>query len=176
MHPDSFPALRGDDYSFRRLETKTPPYGAAAVYNDFGDLYLSFPDDPAAADAACAQLAARLDGFLGAREDAGEVEFRIEDAALRVMLELPPDAAISRWEVLGTWRGTAAPSGQILGFWRGEAEGTATITLARADAENGAVVGLLWGEKVEMQPLPFDIEVFIIDTALQNESAPSGTE
>ena len=162
MHPDSFPALRGDDYSFRRLETKTPPYGAAAVYNDFGDIYLSFPDGPAAADEACAGLAARLDGFLGAREDAGEAASRIEDAALRVMLELPPDAAISRWEVLGTWRG--------------EAEGTATITLARADAENGAVVALLWGEKVETQPLPFDIEVFIIDTMLRNDSAPSGTE
>ena len=64
------------------------------------------------------------------------------------------------------------PVRAILGFWRGEAEGTATITLARADAENGAVVALLWGEKVETQPLPFDIEVFIIDTALQNESAP----
>ena len=92
------------------------------------------------------------------------------------MLELPPDAAISRWEVLGTWRGTAAPSEQFLGFWRGEAKGTATITLARADAETGAVVALLWGEKVEMQPLPFDIDVFIISTMLQNDSAPSGTE
>ena len=46
MHPDSFPILRGEDYSFRRLETKTPPYGAAAVYNDRNDIYLSFPDDP----------------------------------------------------------------------------------------------------------------------------------
>ena len=144
MHPDSFPTLRGEDYNFHRLETKTPPYGAAAVYNERGDIYLSFPDASAAADEACAGLAARLDGFLGAREDAGEAAFRIEDAALRVMLELPPDAAISRWEVLGTWRGTAAPSEQFLGFWRGEAEGTATITLARADAENGAVVALLW--------------------------------
>ena len=144
MHPDSFPTLRGEDHIFRRLETKTPPYDAAAVYNDRNDIYLSFPDDPAAADAACAQLAARLDGFLGAREDAGEDVFFIEDAALRTMLELPPDAAIPRWEIHGTWRGTAAPSGQILGFWRGEAEGTATITLARADAENGAVVALLW--------------------------------
>ena len=176
MHPDSFPTLRGEDYIFYRLETKTPPYGAAAVYNDRNDIYLSFPDDPAAADEACARLAARLDGFLGAREDAKEAAFFIEDAALRAMLELPPDAPAPRREVLGTWRGTAAPSGQILGFWRGEAEGTATITLARADAETGAVVALLWGEKVEMQPLPFDIEVFIIDTALQNESAPSGTE
>ena len=144
MHPDSFPTLRGEDHIFRRLETKTPPYGAAAVYNDRNDLYLSFPGDPAAADAACAQLAARLDGFLGAREDAGEDVFFIEDAALRTMLELPPDAAIPRWEIHGTWRGTAAPSGQILGFWRGEAEGAATITLARVDAENGAVVALLW--------------------------------
>ena len=144
MHPDSFPTLRGEDYIFYRLETKTPPYGAAAVYNDRNDIYLSFPDDPAAADEACARLAARLDGFLGAREDAGEDAFFIEDAALRTMLELPPDAVISRWEVLGTWRGTAAPSGQILGFWRGEAKGTATITLARADAETGAVVALLW--------------------------------
>jgi len=144
MHPDSFPTLRGEDYIFRRLETKTPPYGAAAVYNDRNDIYLSFSDGPAAADAACAQLAARLDGFLGAREDAGEDAFFIEDAALRAMLELPPDAATPRWEILGTWRGTAAPSGQILGFWRGEAKGTATITLARADAENGAVVALLW--------------------------------
>ena len=144
MHPDSFPTLRGEDYNFHRLETKTPPYGAAAVYNERGDIYLSFPDASAAADEACARLAARLDGFLDAREDAGEAAFFIEDAALRVMLELPPDAAISRWEVLGTWRGTAAPSGQILGFWRGEAEGTATITLARIDAENGAVVALLW--------------------------------
>ena len=176
MHPDSFPTLRGEDYNFHRLETKTPPYGAAAVYNERGDIYLSFPDASAAADEACARLAARLDGFLDAREDAGEAAFFIEDAALRTMLELPPDAVISRWEVLGTWRGTAAPSGQILGFWRGEAKGAASITLARADAENGAVVALLWGEKVEMQPLPFDIEVFIIDTALQNESAPSGTE
>ena len=92
------------------------------------------------------------------------------------MLELPPDAATPRWEILGTWRGTAAPSGQILGFWRGEAEGAATITLARADAENGAVVALLWGEEVETQPLPFDIDVFIISTMLQNDSAPSGTE
>ena len=144
MHPDSFPTLRGEDYIFRRLETKTPPYGAAAVYNDRNDIYLSFSDGPAAADAACAQLAARLDGFLGAREDAGEDAFFIEDAALRAMLELPPDAATPRWEILGTWRGTAAPSGQILGFWRGEAKGTATITLARADAETGAVVALLW--------------------------------
>ena len=144
MHPDSFPTLRGEDHIFRRLETKTPPYGAAAVYNDRNDIYLSFPDDPAAADAACAQLAARLDGFLGAREDAKEAAFFIEDAALRAMLELPPDAAIPRWEIHGTWRGTAAPSGQILGFWRGEAEGAATITLARVDAEIGAVVALLW--------------------------------
>ena len=176
MHPDSFPTLRGEDYNFHRLETKTPPYGAAAVYNERGDIYLSFPDDPAAADEACARLAARLDGFLGARENAGEAAIFIENAALRVMLELPPDAAISRWELLGTWRGTAAPSEQFLGFWRGEAKGTATITLARADAETGAVVALLWGEKVETQPLPFDIEVFIIDTTLQNDSAPSGSE
>ena len=144
MHPDSFPTLRGEDYNFHRLETKTPPYGAAAVYNERGDIYLSFPDASAAADEACAQLAARLDGFLGAREDAGEAAIFIENAALRVMLELPPDAAISRWEVLGTWRGTAAPSEQFLGFWRGEAKGAASITLARADAENGAVVALLW--------------------------------
>ena len=144
MHPDSFPTLRGEDHIFRRLETKTPPYGAAAVYNDRNDLYLSFPGDPAAADAACAQLAARLDGSLGAREDAKEAAFFIEDAALRAMLELPPDAPAPRRETLGTWRGTAAPSEQFLGFWRGEAEGTATITLARADAENGAVVALLW--------------------------------
>ena len=144
MHPDSFPTLRGEDHIFRRLETKTPPYGAAAVYNDRNDIYLSFPDDPAAADAACAQLAARLDGFLGAREDAKEAAFFIEDAALRAMLELPPDAPAPRRETLGTWRGTAAPSEQFLGFWRGEAEGTATITLARVDAENGAVVALLW--------------------------------
>ena len=144
MHPDSFPTLRGEDYIFRRLETKTPPYGAAAVYNDRNDIYLSFSDGPDAADDACAQLAARLDGFLGAREDAGEDAFFIEDAALRAMLELPPYAATPRWEILGTWRGTAAPSGQILGFWRGEAKGTATITLARADAETGAVVALLF--------------------------------
>ena len=144
LRPDSFPTLRGEDHIFRRLETKTPPYGAAAVYNDRNDIYLSFPDDPAAADAACAQLAARLDGFFGAREDAKETAFFIEDAALRAMLELPPDAPAPRRETLGTWRGTAAPSEQFLGFWRGEAEGTATITLARIDAENGAVVALLW--------------------------------
>ena len=76
MHPDSFPTLRGEDYIFRRLETKTPPYGAAAVYNDRNDIYLSFSDGHAAADDACAQLAARLDGFLGAREDAGRVLHR----------------------------------------------------------------------------------------------------
>ena len=77
--------------------------------------------------------------------------------------------------------GTAPAGGtferRALGAWRGTTDtGTDTITLARADAENGAVVALLWGEKVEMQPLPFDIEVFIIDTTLQNDSAPSGTE
>ena len=143
MHPDSFPTLRGEDYIFRRLETKTPPTrDLVSVYNDRNDIYLSFSDGHAAADDACAQLAARLDGFLG-RARGRRAAFFIEDAALRAMLELPPDAPAPRWEILGTWRGTAAPSGQILGFWRGEAEGTATITLARADAENGAVVALL---------------------------------
>ena len=131
MHPDSFPTLRGEDYIFYRLETKTPPYGAAAVYNDRNDIYLSFPDDPAAADEACARLAARLDGFLGAREDAKEAAFFIEDAALRAMLELPPDAPAPRRETLATWRGTTDT-------------GTATITLARIDGENGAVVALLF--------------------------------
>ena len=42
--------------------------------------------------------------------------------------------------------------------------------------ENGAVVALLWGREIEEQPLPFDIEVFIIDTTPQNDSAPAGTE
>ena len=79
------------------------------------------------------------------------------------MLEQPPTGGTFERRALGTWRGTTD-------------EGTATITLARADAENGAVVALLWGEEVETQPLPFDIDVFIISTMLQNDSAPSGTE
>ena len=47
------------------------------------------------------------------------------------MLKLSPDTPAPRRETLATWRGTTD-------------EGTATITLARADAENGAVVALLW--------------------------------
>ena len=79
------------------------------------------------------------------------------------MLEQPPADGAFKRRVLGTWRGTTD-------------DGAATITLARADAETGAVVALLWGEEIETQPLPFDIEVFIIDTMLRNDSAPSGTE
>ena len=131
MDPDSLPAVEGEGVLLYRMETKTPPCGAAALYNEMGDLYLSFPDDPAAADEACVRLAARLDGFLGAREDAKEAAFFIEDAALRAMLELPPDAPAPRRETLATWRGTTDT-------------GTATITLARIDGENGAVVALLF--------------------------------
>ena len=79
------------------------------------------------------------------------------------MLEQPPAGGAFERRALGIWRGTTD-------------EGAATITLARADAENGAVVALLWGEEIETQPLPFDIDVFIISTMLQNDSAPSGTE
>ena len=164
MDPDSLPAVEGEGVLLYRMETRTPPYGAAALYNEMGDLYLSFPDDPAAADAACARLTKRLTALLGepaARRDISVIHAR--DVDLRAMLELPPDAPAPRRETLATWRGTTD-------------DGTATITLARADAENGAVVALLWGEKVETQPLPFDIDVFIISTMLQSDSAPSGTE
>ena len=97
-----------------------------------GDLYLSFPDDPAATDAACARLTKRLTALLGepaARRDISVIHAR--DVDLRAMLKLSPDTPAPRRETLATWRGTTD-------------EGTATITLARADAENGAVVALLW--------------------------------
>ena len=101
--------------------------------------------------------------LLGEVEVADGDRLYLTDDTLFRMLEQPPAGGTFERRALGAWRGTTDT-------------GTDTITLARADAENGAVVALLWGEKVEMQPLPFDIEVFIIDTALQNDSAPSGTE
>ena len=131
MDPDSLPAVEGEGVLLYRMETRTPPYGAAALYNEMGDLYLSFPDDPAAADAACARLTKRLTALLGepaARRDISVIHAR--DVDLRAMLELPPDAPAPRRETLATWRGTTD-------------EGTATISLARFDGENGAVVGLV---------------------------------
>ena len=132
MDPDSLPAVEGEGVLLYRMETRTPPYGAAALYNEMGDLYLSFPDDPAATDAACARLTKRLTALLGepaARRDISVIHAR--DVDLRAMLKLSPDTPAPRRETLATWRGTTD-------------EGTATITLARADAENGAVVALLW--------------------------------
>ena len=64
-----------------------------------------------------------------ARKDISVIHAR--DVDLRAMLELPPDAPAPRRETLATWRGTTDT-------------GTATITLARADAETGAVVALLF--------------------------------
>ena len=152
-----------EDEFFVRMETRTPPYGAAAVYCRVRSLYLAFPDDSTAADEACARLSQRLTALLGEGEAADGDRLYLTDDTLFRMLEQPPAGGTFERRALGAWRGTTDT-------------GTDTITLARADAENGAVVALLWGEKVEMQPLPFDIEVFIIDTALQNDSAPSGTE
>ena len=132
MDPDSLPAVEGEGVLLYRMETKTPPYGAAALYNEMGDLYLSFPDDPAATDAACARLTKRLTALLGepaARRDISVIHAR--DVDLRAMLKLSPDTPAPHRETLATWRGTTD-------------EGTATITLARIDAENGAVVALLW--------------------------------
>ena len=132
MDPDSLPAVEGEGVLLYRMETRTPPYGASALYNEMGDLYLSFPDDPAAADAACARLTKRLTALLGepaARRDISVIHAR--DVDLRAMLKLSPDTPAPRRETLATWRGTTD-------------EGTATITLARIDAENGAVVALLW--------------------------------
>ena len=134
MDPDSLPAVEGEGVLLYRMETRTPPYGAAALYNEMGDLYLSFPDDPAAADAACARLTKRLTALLGepaARRDISVIHAR--DVDLRAMLKLSPDTPAPRRETLATWRGTTD-------------EGTATITLARADAETGAVVALLWNQ------------------------------
>ena len=131
MNPDSLPAVEGEGVLLYRMETRTSPLGAAALYNEMGDLYLSFPDDPAAADAACVRLTKRLTALLGepvARKDISVIHAR--DVDLRAMLELPPDAPAPRRETLATWRGTTD-------------EGTATITLARIDGENGAVVGLV---------------------------------
>lgn len=152
-----------EDEFFVRMETKTPPYGAAAVYYRVRSLYLAFPDDSTAADEACARLSQRLTALLGEGEAADGDRLYLTDDTLFRMLEQPPAGGAFERRALGAWRGTTDT-------------GTDTITLARADAETGAVVALLWGEKVEMQPLPFDIEVFIIDTTLQNDSAPSGTE
>ena len=131
MNPDSLPAVEGEGVLLYRMETKTSPLGSAALYNEMGDLYLSFPDDPAAADAACARLTERLTALLGepvARRDITVIHVR--DVDLRAMLELSPDTPAPRRETLATWRGTTD-------------EGTATITLARIEGENGAVVGLV---------------------------------
>ena len=152
-----------EDEFFVRMETRTPPYGAAAVYCRVRSLYLAFPDDSTAADEACARLSQRLTALLGEGEAADGDRLYLTDDTLFRMLEQPPAGGAFERRALGAWRGTTDT-------------GTETITLARADAETGAVVALLWGEKVETQPLPFDIEVFIIDTAPQNDSAPSGTE
>ena len=151
-----------EDEFFVRMETRTPPYGAAAVYCRARSLYLAFSDS-AAADEACAGLSQRLTVLLGEGEAADGDRLYLTDDTLFRMLEQPPAGGTFERRALGAWRGTTDT-------------GTETITLARADAETGAVVALLWGEKVETQPLPFDIEVFIIDTAPQNDSAPSGTE
>ena len=164
LEQDMDPAAltEAEDEFFVRMETKTPPYGAAAVYCRARSLYLAFSDS-AAADEACARLSQRLTALLGEGAAADGDRLYLTDDTLFRMLEQPPAGGTFERRALGIWRGTTDT-------------GTDTITLARADAENGAVVALLWGEKVVMQPLPFDIEVFIIDTALQNESAPSGTE
>ena len=151
-----------EDEFFVRMETKTPPYGAAAVYYRVRSLYLAFSDS-AAADEACARLSQRLTALLGEGAAADGDRLYLTDDTLFRMLEQPPAGGTFERRALGIWRGTTDT-------------GTDTITLARADAENGAVVALLWGEEIETQPLPFDIDVFIISTMLQNDSAPSGTE
>ena len=164
MHDAAFTRVDGvEDALLYRMETRSAPYGAAAVYyEDIDDIYLAFPD-PAAADEACADLSQRLTALLGEVEAADGRTLYLADDTLFRMLEQPPADGAFKRRVLGTWRGTTD-------------DGAATITLARADAENGAVVALLWGEEIETQPLPFDINVFIISTMLQNDSAPSGTE
>lgn len=152
-----------EDALLYRMETRSAPYGATAVYyEDIYDIYLAFSDSTAA-DEACASLSQRLTTLLGEAEAADGDRLNLTDDTLSRMLEQPPADGAFKRRVLGTWRGTTD-------------DGAATITLARADAENGAVVALLWGEEIETQPLPFDIDVFIISTMLQNDSAPSGTE
>ena len=86
------------------------------------------------------ELLSRILSLTPAQEGILHIMFRIADDKglllldlkdLRAMLKLSPDTPAPRRETLATWRGTTD-------------EGTATITLARIDAENGAVVALLW--------------------------------
>ena len=128
---DAAALTEAEDEFFVRMETKTPPYGAAAVYYRARSLYLAFPDDPAAADEASAGLSQRLTALLGEAEAADGDRLYLADDTLSRMLEQPPAGGTFERRALATWRGTTD-------------EGTATITLARIDAENGAVVALLW--------------------------------
>ena len=124
-----------EDTLFERMETANAPYGATAVYNRFGDLYLAYPGDADAADAACRRLAARLTAVLGdSVEGAGRWEVNEDnEEALRLTMELPRD-------------GGAALAGEQLGKWQGTTgDGAATISLVRvSSSEGGATVGLLW--------------------------------
>ena len=131
MHDAAFTRVDGvEDALLYRMETRSAPYGAAAVYyEDIDDIYLAFPD-PAAADEACADLSQRLTALLGEVEAADGRTLYLADDTLFRMLEQPPADGAFKRRVLGTWRGTTD-------------DGTATITLARIDGETGAVVGLV---------------------------------
>lgn len=141
------------------MQTGDHPYGAAAVYWMLGDIYLAYPDAPAAADEACAQLTARLTALLGETVEEGCPSGMLEDAGLRYILALSSGADPVRYQVSTALRyilalspgagplcqqASTALRWQGLAVWRGTTDdGTAAITLARADSTGGTVAALL---------------------------------
>ena len=96
MHESALTRVDGvEDALLYRMETRSAPYGATAVYyEDIYDIYLAF-SDPAAADEACAGLSQRLTALLGEGEAADGDRLYLTDDTLFRMLEQPPRAARS---------------------------------------------------------------------------------
>ena len=83
-----------EDEFFVRMETRTPPYGAAAVYCRARSLYLAFPTPPPRTKPARASPSAST-VLLGEGEAADGDRLYLTDDTLFRMLEQPRRAARS---------------------------------------------------------------------------------